>query len=60
MFAIAFALISWKLLEQPVNSWKRLFPYPWARKPGAKAAPLPAGRAKAWPGPLPDGAVRDL
>ncbi len=60
MFAIAFALISWKLLEQPVNSWKRLFPYPWARKPGAKAEPLPAGRAKAWPGPLPDGAVRDL
>jgi peptidoglycan/LPS O-acetylase OafA/YrhL len=28
IFSIAFALASWKLLEQPVNRWKRLFPYP--------------------------------
>lgn len=33
VFSIAFALVSWKLLEQPVNGWKRLFPYP-----GGKAA----------------------
>ena len=37
-FSIAFALASWKLLEQPVNGWKRLFPYPWAGRPAAKTA----------------------
>ena len=39
VFSIAFALASWKLLEQPVNAFKRLFPYPWTRRPGAKPAP---------------------
>ena len=39
VFSIAFALASWKLLEQPVNGFKRLFPYPWARRPAAKPAP---------------------
>jgi peptidoglycan/LPS O-acetylase OafA/YrhL len=41
-FSILFALVSWKLLEQPVNGWKRLFPYPWAGRAGAKPAPAPA------------------
>ena len=41
IFAIVFALVSWKLLEQPVNAWKRLFPYPWSGRSAAK--PLPAG-----------------
>ena len=42
VFAIAFALVSWKLLEQPVNGWKRLFPYPWANRAALKPAPAPA------------------
>ena len=37
VFSIAFALASWKLLEQPVNGFKRLFPYPWTRGPAAKS-----------------------
>lgn len=41
-FAILFALASWKLLEQPVNGWKRLFPYPWAKRAAARPAPLGA------------------
>ena len=39
LFAIAFALASWKLLEQPVNGFKRLFPYPWTRGPAARSIP---------------------
>ncbi len=39
VFSMAFALASWKLLEQPVNSLKRLFPYPWNRRPVDKAPP---------------------
>ncbi len=42
VFAIVFALVSWKLLEQPVNGFKRLFPYPWSGRPSAKGAPLGA------------------
>ncbi len=45
-FSILFALVSWKLLEQPVNGWKRLFPYPWAVRGAGKATALasaPAG-----------------
>ena len=41
VFAIVFALASWKLLEQPVNGFKRLFPYPWNGRSAHK--PLPAG-----------------
>ena len=39
LFSVAFALASWKLLEQPVNGFKRLFPYPWSRRSPAKAVP---------------------
>ena len=46
-FAIGFALISWKLMEQPINGWKRLFPYPWAVR--ALAAERPRGPS-AWRG----------
>ena len=47
VFSIGFALISWKLLEQPINSWKRLFPYPWAVR--ALAGARPSGPS-AWRG----------
>ena len=47
VFAIGFALISWKLLEQPINGWKRLFPYPWAVR--ALAGVRPSGPS-AWRG----------
>ena len=45
VFSILFALVSWKLLEQPVNAWKRLFPYPWAGRNAGKTvlASAPAG-----------------
>ncbi len=38
-FSLVFAVISWKLLEQPVNGYKRLFPYPWTRKAAPTTAP---------------------
>lgn len=37
VFSLVFALVSWKLLEQPIYGWKRKFPYPQA-----KGAPLGA------------------
>lgn len=40
VFAVIFALVSWKLLEQPINGWKRLFPYPQGRTTTA-AEPQP-------------------
>jgi len=42
-FSLVFALASWKLLEQPVNGFKRLFPYPWHRRPAARPAPAAWG-----------------
>ncbi len=39
-FSLVFALVSWKLLEQPVNGWKRLFPYPWSRTGSARSMPV--------------------
>ncbi len=42
VFAIVFALASWKLLEQPVNGFKRLFPYPWSGRPATRPAPAGA------------------
>ena len=41
-FAVVFAVVSWKLLEQPVNGWKRLFPYPWTGRSATKPAPAGA------------------
>jgi peptidoglycan/LPS O-acetylase OafA/YrhL len=37
-FSLVFAVVSWKLLEQPVNGYKRLFPYPWTTRGVAKPA----------------------
>ena len=42
IFAVVFALVSWKLLEQPVNGFKRLFPYPWNGRGAHKPPPLGA------------------
>ena len=56
LFSIAFALVSWKLLEQPINSCKRLFPYPGGqagrdRQPRAVANPVRLSLADPTPRP---------
>jgi len=43
-FSLLFALASWLALEQPVNRWKRRFPYPWAARSGPRAG-VPVGAA---------------
>lgn len=47
LIAIALAWVSWQILEQPIQSWKRLFPYRRRKAPAAQGVAVEPSRRKA-------------